>query len=138
MPRGKRADGTTRMTYGRAKEVEAVYLARVARGGKVHQKASEKEALAVLAKFKATEAKGIVETALKGLKNGIETHRTQKRLDAFSVTKTPLPEAWRETARVPEAPEPPRGVIANTSHPSTVALAGVIAKAIDDYMRAQR
>jgi hypothetical protein len=135
MPRGKRADGGSRMTYSRAKEVEAAYLARVGRGGKVHQKAVEKEALAVLAKFKATEAKGVVEAALKGLKNGIETHRTQKRLDAFALTKTPLPDAWREPDK---APEVPRGVVAGISHPSTVALAGVIAKAIDDYMRTQR
>lgn len=131
MPKGMRSDGRQRMTYGRAKEIEAQYLARVARGGKVYQKAVEKEALALLVAFKK-EAEDIVDHALKGLAKGAIVHRTKKRLDAFAATKTPLPVEWvREEvpARREETPKASEGAM---------TLANVIAKAVDEYMRAHR
>ena len=133
MPKGMRSDGRQRMTYRRAKEIEAGYLARVSRGGKVYQKAEEKEALALLVAFKK-EAEAIVDHALKGLAKGKVVHRTQKRLDAFHATKTPLPVEWIK----PDKPAPSANIDAPKISEGALALANVIAKAVDDYMRAHR
>lgn len=131
MPKGLRNDGRARLTYGRAREIEARYLARVARGGRVHQKAEEREALATVAAFKKA-APAMVDKVLEGLAKGRPIHRTQKRLDAFRVTKTPLPAEWTEETSAPATGPAPK------LSQDALALANTIARAVDEYMRTHR
>lgn len=128
MPKGVRADGCSRMTYRRAKEIEKAYLARLAAGsGRIRQKAQEKEALEAIIRFNKS-APEVVDETLRLLGRGHSAHRTQKRLDAFAATKTPLPRQWQQDDD--DAPA--------TGNVQVAALARAVAKAVETYMRSHR
>lgn len=158
MPKGRRVDGGVRMTYARAVQVMRDYQARVTAAelkglSRTNKRVVEREAEVCIARFKV-DAPYIVSDTLAQFARGSGRNRTQRRLDAFALTGTPIPQQWiaaeTETETMSQSqPQPQFGTqsetqlespsechAANDDTPPIEILGRTIAEAIDRYVRA--